>query len=145
MTEMAEFFKLSYYSHRGGKKLHQICSATCIYRTVFELKNILASNIWILKGKRIIKNYFWIFAYMMFSETTAAPHWTTIVSKCSRKLTVNKWTSGGKWTSMKYKPNAQELTSKASQQEVRNLLRPNGICIRYHLSIFQQLLHQMGT
>ena len=26
-----EFFKLSYYSYRGGKKLHQICSATCIY------------------------------------------------------------------------------------------------------------------
>ena len=43
MTEMVEFFKLSYYSYRGGKKLHQICSATCIYRTVFELKNILAS------------------------------------------------------------------------------------------------------
>ena len=43
MTEMVEFFKLSYYSYRGGKKLHQIGSATCIYRTVFELKNILAS------------------------------------------------------------------------------------------------------
>ena len=43
MTEMVEFFKLSYYSYRGGKKLHQICSATCIYWTVFELKNILAS------------------------------------------------------------------------------------------------------
>ena len=43
MTEMVEFFKLSYYSYGGGKKLHQICSATCIYRTVFELKNILAS------------------------------------------------------------------------------------------------------
>ena len=45
MTEMVEFFKLSYYSYRGGKKLHQICSATWIYRTVFELKNILASMI----------------------------------------------------------------------------------------------------
>ena len=43
MTEMVELFKLSYYSYRGGKKLHQICSATWIYRTVFELKNILAS------------------------------------------------------------------------------------------------------
>ena len=43
MTEMVEFFKLSYYSYRGGKKLHQKCSANCIYRTVFELKNILAS------------------------------------------------------------------------------------------------------
>ena len=43
MAEMVEFFKLSYYSYRGGKKLHQISSATCIYRTVFELKNILAS------------------------------------------------------------------------------------------------------
>ena len=41
MTEMVEL--LSYYSYRGGKKLHQICIATCIYRTVFELKNILAS------------------------------------------------------------------------------------------------------
>ena len=43
MTEMVDFFKLSYYNYRGGKKLHQICSATCIYMTVFELKNILAS------------------------------------------------------------------------------------------------------
>ena len=43
MTEMVEFFKMGYYSYRGGKKLHQICSATCIYTTVFELKNILAS------------------------------------------------------------------------------------------------------
>ena len=43
MAEMVEFFKLSYYSYRGGKKLRQTCSATCIYRTVFELKNILAS------------------------------------------------------------------------------------------------------
>ena len=43
MTEMVEFLKLSYYSYRGGKKLHQICSASCIFRTVFELKNILAS------------------------------------------------------------------------------------------------------
>ena len=43
MAEMVEFFKLSYYSYRGGKKLRQICSATCIHRTVFELKNILAS------------------------------------------------------------------------------------------------------
>ena len=43
MKGMVEFFKLSYCSYRGGKKLHQICSATCIYRTVFELKNILPS------------------------------------------------------------------------------------------------------
>ena len=28
-------FKLSYYSYRGRKKLHYICCATCIYRTVF--------------------------------------------------------------------------------------------------------------
>ena len=32
----------------GGKKLHQICSATCIYRTVFELKNF-----WLLFHQRI--------------------------------------------------------------------------------------------
>ena len=42
MAEMVEFFKLSYYSYRGGKKLHQIYRATCIYRTAFELKSILA-------------------------------------------------------------------------------------------------------
>ena len=54
MTEMVEFFKLSYYSYRGGKKLHQICSATCIYRTVFELKNILAytANVFPVKTTR---------------------------------------------------------------------------------------------
>ena len=51
MTEMVEFFKLSYYSYRGGKKLHQICSATCIYGTVFELKNILASIVFRSKSK----------------------------------------------------------------------------------------------
>ena len=45
MTEMVKFFKLSYYSYRGGKKLHQISSGTCIYRTVFELKNILILHI----------------------------------------------------------------------------------------------------
>ena len=52
MTEMVDFYKLGYYSYRGGKKLHQICSATCIYRTVFELKNIMASY----------QNTFWYFS-----------------------------------------------------------------------------------
>ena len=56
MTEMVEFFKLSYYSYRGGKKFHHNCSATCIYKTVFELKNILASN----------SNYFYLIQIELF-------------------------------------------------------------------------------
>ena len=64
MAEMVEFFKLSYYSYRGGKKLHQICSATCIYRTVFELKNILASIRLTFKayclGKNESKSFFFV-------------------------------------------------------------------------------------
>ena len=84
--------------------------------------------------KKMIKNYSWIFAYMMFSETTAAPHWTMIVSKYSRKLTVNKWTSGGKWTSMKYKANAQEWPQKPLSKKCEIYLGlMESVCIKANL------------
>ena len=95
-------------------------------------KTLTIYHEWIkkVKGKRIIKNRSWIFAYMMFSETTAAPHWTMIVSKCSGKLTVNKWTSGGKWTSMKYKANAEDWPQKPLSKKCEIYLGLMEICIR---------------